>query len=118
MPGRPGSAAKMPPPVNAPGYLGTQTIEGIEAFGTRTNSVIPDGLRGGAPLTLTQEQWFAPELQLTILTVQTNALEGTVKTMKIENLSRIEPDPALFYVPADYTVADEKQTFTIQWGSY
>jgi hypothetical protein len=98
------------------GNLGSQTIDGIEAQGTRQTMVIPAGTRGSvAAVTVTRDEWFSPDLQLTILIVNTDPRQGTT-TSKVANLSRIEPDPTLFFVPADYTVVDETGGFTIQWG--
>jgi hypothetical protein len=37
------------------------------------------------------------------------------RTFKIANLSRTAPDPTLFMPPADYTIVDEKDQFTIQY---
>jgi hypothetical protein len=36
-------------------------------------------------------------------------------TSKLDNLSRNEPDLSFFVPPADYTIVDEKDTFTIQY---
>lgn len=105
-----------PPRAGGAEDLGTQVIDGIDAIGTRTSRVVPAGAqRNDAPYTVTREEWVSPDLRLTILVITTDPIQG-VKTSKIANLSRVEPDPALFFVPTDYTVVDEAQTFTIKWG--
>jgi hypothetical protein len=97
------------------GNLGTQVIDGIEANGNRTTMVVPANTRGNSdPITVTRDEWVSPELNLAILVVTTNPAQG-VATSKISNLTRIAPDPTLFQIPLDYTLVDEKQTFTIQW---
>jgi hypothetical protein len=97
--------------------LGTQMIDGVLCYGTRTSIVIPVGQQGNdRPITTTHESWFSRDLQLTVLSTSYSPVSGT-STTKIANLSRNEPDPALFLVPADYTVVDEtRDSFTIKWG--
>jgi hypothetical protein len=97
--------------------LGSQTIDGIQANGTRRTTLYPAGSQGNdAPFTITQEVWTSPDLNLTILTVTADPRQGTT-TSKVANLSRSEPDPALFFVPVGYTVVDEAETFTVKWGA-
>ena len=36
-------------------------------------------------------------------------------TLRIQNLERSEPDPALFQVPADYTIVEETGRFTVDF---
>jgi len=104
------------PPQNSVESLGTQVIEGVECIGTRFTYVTPPSPRGAdVPITTIRDQWVSPDLHLTVLTVTTNP--SSVTTSQIANLSRIEPDPALFQVPLDYTMADETQTFTMKWGA-
>jgi hypothetical protein len=97
--------------------LGTQMIEGVECHGTRTTIVYPPGGMQGndGPITTTREEWRSLTLQLSVLTVNFNPASGT-STATIANLTTSEPDPALFFVPAGYTIVDETDTFTIKWG--
>ena len=96
--------------------LGAQMIDGIVAIGTRNTRVIPAGAQqNDAPFTTTREEWVSPDLHLTILVITTDPRQG-VSTSKIANLTRFEPSPDLFLVPAGYTVVDESETFTIKWG--
>jgi len=97
--------------------LGTQTVEGVAAEGTRQTIVYPTGSHGNdAPFSVVSENWWSRELQLTVLSTRDDPRSG-VETQKIVNLSTQEPDPALFMVPAGYTVVDETASFTITWGA-
>jgi hypothetical protein len=58
--------------------LGTQTIEGVPA----------------------------PDLKVLIMSKSSDPRMGET-TYKLTNLSRTEPDPALFQIPADYTIKDQ-----------
>lgn len=88
--------------------LGNQTIEGLVATGTRRIETIPAGAIGNeAPIEMTIENWFSPALQLTVKSIHTDPRIGQI-TETLTNLNRVEPDPALFQVPADYTITDGK----------
>ena len=84
--------------------LGTQTINGISAQGTRYTRVIPAGQIGNAsPINIVNEQWYSPELQIIVKTTRTDPRSGTV-TYTLTNLQRTEPAASLFTVPSDYSV--------------
>lgn len=100
-------------PQNAVEKLGNQTIEGVIAEGTRRIATWPIGAQGNdRPLVNTSETWFSPELKMTVLSKFNDARNGETVT-KLTNISRAEPDPALFQPPADYTVVDETDSFTM-----
>jgi hypothetical protein len=87
--------------------LGTQTIEGVAAQGSRITRTIPAGEMGNdLPIVITTETWFSPELKVLIMSKSSDPRMGET-TYKLTNLSRAEPDPALFQIPADYTVKDQ-----------
>lgn len=84
--------------------LGTQMIEGVSAQGTRTTVTIPAGQIGNdKPIVTTTERWYSPDLQVTVMNNRTDPRTGTT-TYKLTNINRVEPSPALFQVPPDYTV--------------
>ncbi len=87
--------------------LGTQTIEGVIAEGTRTTTTVPMGANGHST-TFTDETWDSQELEVTVLTRSSNGY-----TDRLTNLSRVEPDPMQFQPPAHYTVIDDKDSFTM-----
>jgi len=88
--------------------LGTQTIEGVTAEGTRATLTIPAGEVGNTlPIEIVDETWYSPELQITVMTKHRDPRSGET-TYRLTNLSRSEPDRSLFEVPADYIVRENK----------
>jgi hypothetical protein len=88
--------------------LGSQTIEGVSAEGTRSTITIPAGEIGNTlPLEITYETWYSPELQTMLMTRHRDPRSGET-TYRLTNLSRSEPDRSLFEVPAGYTVQEGK----------
>lgn len=84
--------------------LGTQMINGVSAQGTRYTRIIPAGQIGNAnPITVVNEQWYSPELQLVVKIVRNDPRLGQV-TYTLTNIQRTEPAASLFIVPSDYTV--------------
>jgi len=72
--------------------LGTSTIEGVQATGTRT--VIFDVI---------DETWYSPELKINIMTKRTDPRMGET-VFKLTGIGRAEPPHSLFEVPPGYTV--------------
>ena len=88
--------------------LGTQVIEGLQAEGTRTKLTIPAGAQGNdRPLVHVCERWHSQELALMLVSDCTDPRSGRV-ILRVQNVDRGEPDPALFEIPADYTIVDDK----------
>lgn len=86
--------------------LGKQTIEGVEAEGTRTVETIPAGQVGNEkPIEIVNERWYSNELQLVILTRHSDPRFGE-NVYRVINLSRSEPDAGLFIAPTDYKVTE------------
>ena len=84
--------------------LGKQTIEGVEVDGTRTTSTIPAGEIGNdQPITIVSERWYSPDLKVLVMSRQSDPRFGET-TYRLTNIVRADPDPALFEVPADFTV--------------
>ena len=106
-----------PPPVSAPDAqaqrpqfsresLGMQTIEGVLAEGSRSTVVYPIGALGNdRPITTISETWVSPELKTIVLSKNSDPRNGD-STTRLTNISRSEPDPSLFQIPADYEVVD------------
>jgi hypothetical protein len=100
-------AANLPQPDISVEKLGTKTIEGVSAEGTRRSAVLPAGLAGGnAPVVTVSESWFSPDLKVTVLTKMKDAKSGEHIT-RLVNLKRSEPPASLFAPPADYKVVDD-----------
>jgi hypothetical protein len=92
--------------------LGSKSIAGVSATGTRTTITIPAGQIGNdQPIVITDERWYSPDLQVTVQSTHTDPRMGTT-TYALQNISRAEPSPTLFQVPADYTVTDAPEPFT------
>jgi hypothetical protein len=93
--------------------LGTQNIEGLVAEGTRGTRTIPIGEIGNdGPLLITSESWFSRELKETVLSKNSDPRYGENLT-RLTNISRAEPDAALFAPPTGFMVVDEKDSFSI-----
>jgi len=95
-------------PRNRPGVvttsLGTQTINGVLAEGTRTTRTISAGALGNEkPIVMTTERWYSSELQTYVMIKRTDPYVGESE-FQLTNIQRSEPDATLFQVPADYTV--------------
>jgi len=89
--------------------LGKQTIEGVEAEGTRTTVTIPAGEIGNErAIEIVSERWYSPELQLVVMTRHSDPRFGET-TYKLTNVNRAEPAKSLFEVPAGYTVKEGPQ---------
>lgn len=90
--------------------LGTQTILGLQAHGTRlilTPSIAPP--EGHSVTTTIQDQWCSDDLDAVVLT--SHSFVHDDKTFRksqtsLSNLQRTEPDATLFQVPPDYTISE------------
>lgn len=113
-------AHKLPPPPGPPPTppappessdvktesLGTKTIEGVEAEGTRTTITIPAGREGNdRPILIVSERWYAPSLQIVVYSRHSDPHVGE-NIYRLTNITRSEPERALFQVPADYKIEE------------
>lgn len=99
-----------PRPVKPPAeLLGTQTINGIEANGRRVTWNIPAGAKGNAaPSVRTSETWFAAGPGLWTLLVRSISESPHYKhTTELVNVTRAEPDPAVFRPPQGYEIINK-----------
>jgi TonB family protein len=86
--------------------LGKQSIEGVEAEGTRNTLEIPAGEVGNErPIEIVFERWYSPELQMVVMTRHADPRFGET-TYRLTNINRSEPAHELFEVPADYTLQE------------
>jgi hypothetical protein len=84
--------------------LGTSSINGIRAQGTRITTTVPVGAIGNdREFQSVTERWFSPELNLLVKSVSTDPRFGTT-TFELTNISRTAPDSSYFQIPADYAV--------------
>jgi hypothetical protein len=84
--------------------IGTQTINGVQAEGTRTTRTIPAGAIGNAnAIVITSERWYSADLQTVVLSKRSDPFTGET-TFQLTNIQKQEPDASLFQVPSDYAV--------------
>jgi len=87
-----------------PNFLGTQTINGVQATGTRVTHTIATGAVGNEqPIQIVRETWVSSDLRVPVTIKVTDPLHGTTTT-QLTGITRAEPDAALFQTPADYAV--------------
>jgi hypothetical protein len=106
-----------PPPAAAPAApmpnrevvtenLGQQTVEGVNATGSRTTTTIPAGAIGNLqPIKVVSEQWVSTDLQVLVMTKHSDPRSGDT-SYRLQSIVRAEPDRSLFTVPADYTMKE------------
>jgi len=84
--------------------LGTQTIGGVTAEGTRYTRTIPAGEIGNEkPIQIVIDKWYSADLQMNVIVKRTDPLHGD-STYQLTEIQRSEPAATMFQVPADYTV--------------
>jgi hypothetical protein len=80
--------------------------KGLNAEGTRRTTIWAVGSIGNdCEIVVTNENWFSKPLQVEVLTKTSDPRSGD-STTKLTNVSLVEPDPALFMPPPDYTIKD------------
>ena len=86
--------------------LGSQTMQGVTVIGKRTTHTIPTGQIGNdAPISIVTEVWSSPDLKTVVYSKRTDPRMGE-QTFQLTNITRSEPDPSLFAVPAGFPVTD------------
>jgi hypothetical protein len=84
--------------------LGQQTVEGVNATGSRSTTTIPAGAIGNVqPIKIVVEQWISTDLQVLVMTKHSDPRSGETN-YRLQSIVRAEPDRSLFTVPADYTM--------------
>ena len=87
--------------------LGQQMVEGVMCEGRRSTITIPANTIGNElPINIVSEEWYSPELQVLVLTKQSDPRMGET-TYRLTNIHRSEPDRSLFEVPSDYSVKEQ-----------
>ena len=85
-------------------------MEGLSVHGRRTTITYPIGVLGNdREIANVSEIWSNTELGLMILQDRSDPRNGETIT-KLENVSRSQPDPTLFQLPADYKIVDVSTT--------
>ena len=93
--------------------LGTATVLGITALGTRDTTTFPAGTYPGSDkfMTVVSERWYSLKYDLTLKNSRLVPESETTET--VEDFSTAEPEPSLFTIPAGYQIVDETDRFSI-----
>jgi len=87
--------------------LGTRTIAGMQATGSRVTEFIPAGREGNdSPMKIVRESWTDKQNHMMLMIVQDDPRNGH-STWEVESFTIGAPDPALFAPPANYKVWDQ-----------
>ncbi|HXR15773.1 MAG TPA: hypothetical protein VN777_06135 [Terriglobales bacterium] len=82
--------------------LGIRDIEGLPAHGIRETQTIPAESSGrGKEIVITDEYWYSDDLRINLMIKHSDPRMGTV-TLTVAQITRTEPDPALFEIPHGY----------------
>ncbi len=88
--------------------LGKQTIEGVNAEGTREVATIEAGAIGNdRPIQVSTESWYSAELQMNVMTKHSDPRTGD-ESFRLTNIVRAEPAAYLFQPPAGYQINERK----------
>jgi hypothetical protein len=90
--------------------LGTKSLEDLDVIGTlETVTIAPGTLGNERQLVVTREFWYSPDLKTNVSVIRKDPREGT-QTINLTVLTRSDPDPQIFAMPAGFTVKNERQT--------
>ena len=83
-------------------HLGIRALDGLTTVGTR------ERVTTNAGVVSMQEFWYSPDLQINVSSTRKNR-EGT-QVIQVGDLSREEPDPALFKIPPDFILESQPRS--------
>ena len=93
--------------------LGTQFMEGVAVEGSRTTHTIPAGQIGNElPINIVSERWFSPDLKVLVMSRQSDPRFGET-TYRLTNITRADPSPQLFEIPADFKIIDPSRNHDV-----
>lgn len=88
--------------------LGHQTIQGVDTEGTRITSTIAAGAIGNdRPIQIITERWYSSDLHMNVKMTHSDPRSGQ-ETYQLTGISRAEPAPYLFQVPAGFQLVNGK----------
>jgi len=77
--------------------LGRQSIEGVDALGSREITTIPAGLIGNEKAQpIVKEFWYSPRLGINIVTKRFDPRVSSIQNITLTQINLGEPDPKLF----------------------
>jgi hypothetical protein len=102
--------ASGPPAVQTKGLtrqnLGQQTMSSMPVVGTRETTSTVAGTGGYSRVVITSKDlWYSPDLNMYLSVIRKDPQLGQI-TLTVTDLSRGEPDPTWFSVPAGYKMVD------------
>jgi TonB family protein len=102
--------SKTPQPKITVEDLGVDTIEGLPVHGFRVHE-IPFNLTKDAPYfgPVDTDYWYSGDLKINMVTKCFNPQFG-LRTVRVTDIQRKEPDPALFALPETYKLQHKKVT--------
>jgi hypothetical protein len=101
MPGLSSMQVKLTPKSES---LGKQLIESVNAEGTRMTSTIDVGQIGNdRPIQIVDERWYSHDIEAAVKWTHSDPRTGQ-ESLQLTGISRVEPSPDLFQVPASYQV--------------
>jgi hypothetical protein len=88
--------------------MGTQTMDDLPVTGTKETTTIAPGTVGNdREVIYSREFWYSPDLKTNLAVKRLDPHNGT-QDIHLTIDSRSEPEPAIFAIPAGYTVKDER----------
>jgi hypothetical protein len=85
--------------------LGVRDIDGVSAHGVRETQTVPAEYSGtGKEIQITDEYWYSEDLRINLIVKHSDPRMGTL-TLTVGQMTRAEPDPALFAIPDGYKQA-------------
>ncbi|MGA3292869.1 MAG: hypothetical protein ABSE45_02665 [Candidatus Acidiferrales bacterium] len=89
--------------------LGTDTVNGIEAIGTRETTTIEAGAIGNdRAIAIVKEFWYSQQLGINLIEKRHDPSYGT-QTFVVSQISLGEPDARLFDIPSNFHIVDTRR---------
>ncbi|HXW56755.1 MAG TPA: hypothetical protein VEJ67_13470 [Candidatus Cybelea sp.] len=86
--------------------LGTDTVAGLEAIGSRETMTIFAGTIGNdRAVEVIKEFWYSPQLGINLIEKRQDPRWG-MQNFEVSDISQGEPDPKLFELPANFRLVD------------
>jgi hypothetical protein len=95
--------------------LSTEVLDGFTVRHGRQSATYPPSPELDHSTTTVTDYWFSSDLQVFLLVKEVSP-NSTVHTLKLQNISRLDPAPELFTIPRSYGVA--KPIPPSRWHSY
>jgi hypothetical protein len=88
--------------------LGVSSTMGEDTHGYReTRTTNPGVIGNDQPMVNVREFWYSPRLAINLISMVDDSLSGR-QAFTARDLSTAEPDPAIFEIPAGYSIADHR----------